>query len=45
MSVSYRRLSMSEREELSIQLALGANYRVIAHYLGRSPWCDCWWWA
>lgn len=41
MSVSYRRLSMAEREEISIQLALGASYRVIAHHLGRSPSTIC----
>lgn len=37
MSVSYHRLSISEREEMSLQLAIGSSYRVIAQQLGRSP--------
>jgi len=37
MSVSYHRLSIAEREEMSLQLAMGSSYRTIAHQLCRSP--------
>lgn len=37
MSVSYHRLSIAEREEMSLQLAIGSSYRAIAQQLGRSP--------
>ncbi len=37
MARDYSRLSMAEREEISIQLALGSSFRAIARQLGRSP--------
>lgn len=37
MSENYSRLSMAEREEISLQLAMGESYRAIARQLGRSP--------
>lgn len=37
MANEYSRLSMAEREEISIQLALGQSFREIASRLGRSP--------
>lgn len=37
MSESYYRLSLAEREEISIQLSMGESYRTIALQLGRSP--------
>lgn len=37
MSVGYNRLLITEREEMSLQLALGSSYRAIAQQLGRSP--------
>ena len=35
MSVGYNRLLITEREEMSLQLALGSSYRAIAQQLGR----------
>lgn len=37
MSVSYHRLSIAEREEMSLQLAIGSSYRAIAQQLSRCP--------
>jgi len=37
MPEDYRRLSMAEREEISLQLVMGNSYRAIARQLGRSP--------
>jgi len=37
MSENYQRLTLAEREEISIQLAMGESYRTIARHLDRSP--------
>jgi IS30 family transposase len=37
MSDSYRRLSLEEREVISLQLTMGNSFRGIARLLGRSP--------
>jgi len=37
MSESYRRLLIEERDDISLQLAMGDSFRSIARQLGRSP--------
>lgn len=37
MTVNYTRLSMAEREEINIQVAMGHSFRAISEALGRSP--------